>query len=191
MFRYITPYRTNTYGVSSLFCPRNLLIGRGGKQGPAMAKKAVEKTDGKKSEGVVVNQAEIDELEASPTFSANKLLSAHSMKPFFYFHFMGDSLEGFLGPQHNNRNINRTCSRIIETKTGVEEFFTNRQLAKVIKKYELEGKYVRVTYIGNEPTGWGHKRKCYKVEKFAVTDHEQMSVQSGAPGPRKTKGISK
>ena len=154
-----------------------------------MAKKAaLEKTDGERSGGVVVNQIEIKKLEASPTFSTSPgglLNSPRTMKPFFYFRDIGDNVEGFLGLQHDNRNINRASSQVIETADGVEEFFVNRQLSAVIRKYKLEGKYVRVTYIGTEPTGFGHARKCYKVEKFAVTDREQMSLQSGAPGTKK------
>ena len=156
-----------------------------------MAKNTVEKTDGKRSGGVLVNQAEINELEASPTFSTSSiglLSSPRTMKPFFYFRNIGDSVEGFLGLQHDNRNINRASSRVIETHDDIEEFFVNRQLSAVIRKYKLEGKYVRVTYIGTEPTGWGHARKCYKVEKFPVTDREQMSLQSGTPGTKAKKG---
>ncbi len=147
----------------------------------------LENGGGKRSGGVVVNQDEIKELQASATFSSRLLISPHTERPFFYFRNEGDSLEGFLGIQHSNTNIRRCASRIIETDSGTEEFFVNAKLAKLFKKYNLEGKYVRITFIGSEYTGFGHARKCYQVEKFAVTDREEMSLQSGAPGTRKTR----
>ena len=150
-------------------------------------KAALEQTGGKRSGGVIVNQDEINDLQASAIFASRLLISTHTSRPFFYFRREGDSLEGFLGLQHNNTNIRRCASRIIETDHGLEEFFVNRQLSALLKKYHLEGQYIRVTFIGSEPTGWGHKRKCYKVEKFPATDREKMSLQSGAPGTRKTR----
>ncbi len=154
-----------------------------------MAKKAaLENTGGKRSGGVILNQDEINDLQASPVFSSRLLISTHTSRPFFYFRKEGDSLEGFLGPQHNNTNIRRCASRIMETDYGAEEFFVNGKLSALLKKHDLEGKYIRITYIGNEFTGFGHARKCYQVEKFAVTDREQMSLRSGAPGTKTKRG---
>ncbi len=150
-----------------------------------MAKLDLAGTDGKRSGGIILNQGEIKDLRSSATFSSRLLISVHTSRPFFYFRQHGDSLEGFLGLQHNNTNIHRSASRIMQTDYGVEEFFVNQKLAKILKHFDLEGKYIRVTYIGDELTGYGHARKCYQVEKFAVTDRDQMSVQSGAPGTKK------
>ena len=152
-----------------------------------MAKTNLEKATPDSSGGVVINQDEIEELQGSPAFSSRLLISTHTSRPFFYFQQHGQSLEGFLGTQHSNTNIRRCASRVIETAHGIEEFFTNQKLAKLFKKYDLEGQHIRITYIGDEFTGYGHARKCYQVEKFAVTDREVMSLQSGAPGTRKTR----
>ncbi len=158
------------------------------KQGSGMAKRSFESTGDKKSGGVILNQGEIKELVASAVFSSRLLISTHTSRPFFYFRQHGDSLEGFLGLQHSNTNLRRCASRIMETDYGIEEFFVNQKLAKVFKQFDLEGKYIKITYIGDELTGFGHARKCYQVEKFAVTDREQMSLQSGKPGTRKKRG---
>ncbi len=152
-----------------------------------MLEKGLESTGGKRSGGVVLNQTEIKDLQASATFSSRLLISTHTSRPFFYFRQHGESLEGFLGPQHSNTNIRRSASRIMQTDYGMEEFFVNQKLAKLFQTYDLEGKYIRITYIGEESIGFGHARKCYQVEKFAVTDREQMSLQSGAPRTRKTR----
>ena len=152
------------------------------------AEQAVEKASSKRSGGVTVNQAEINDLETSPTYSGNLSRSKNTLKPFFYFRNIGDYVEGFLGPRFDNRDIRRASSRLIETDDDIEEFFTNRQLAATIKKHELEGKYVRITFIGTEATGWGHKRKCYKVQKFPVSDREKITTQTGTPGRNKKRG---
>lgn len=153
-----------------------------------MAKLDLETTGGKRSGGGIVNQDEIKELQASAIFSSRLLISTHTSRPFFYFRHQGDTLEGFLRRQHNNTNIRRSASRLIETDSGIEEFFVNQKLAKLFEKYDLEGKYIKITFIGVEFTGFGHARKCYQVEKFAVTDREQMSLQSGAPGTKTKRG---
>lgn len=147
----------------------------------------VDNGGGKRTGGVVVNQEEIKELQASGAFSSRLMISPRTERPFFYFRYHGESIEGFLGIRHTNTNIRRSASRIIETDHGTEEFFVNQKLAKLIKEYKLEGKYIRITYIGSEFTGFGHARKCYQVEKFAVTDREEKTLQSGAPGSKPTK----
>lgn len=132
----------------------------------------------RENSAICVNQDEIDALQKSPTFSSRLLVSTYIERPFFYFRHHGDSLEGFLGCKHSNASIHRSCSRVIDTATGPEEFFVNQKLARVIDKYELEGKYVRITYIGDEYTGFGHARKVYRVEKFPMTDRERITVQT-------------
>ena len=153
-----------------------------------MAKNILETATTERSGGVVVNQDEIETLLQSPAFSSRLLISPRTERPFFYFQRHGQSLSGFLGMQHSNTNLRRGRSRIIETDGGIEEFFVNEKLAKVFDKYNLEGEYIEITFIGSEFTGYGHARKCYQVEKFAVTDREKMSLQSGNPGTRKTRG---
>ena len=150
-----------------------------------MAKNDLENTDGKRSGGVVVNQDELTKFQGSGTYVSGLLRSTYTERPFFFFRNYGDSVEGVLCLQHNNTNIRRCPSRIMETEDGPVDFFVNRQLSALLKKHDLEGKYIRVTYVAQESTGWGHHRKVYQVEKFAVTDREQMSLRSGAPGTKK------
>ncbi len=140
----------------------------------------LEKTDKTSRAGVVVNQAEIKDLKNSPAFSSRLLISERTYKPFFYFRYHGHSIEGFLGLQFNNIALRRTRSRQIKTDSGNEEFFCNKKLAKIFNEYELEGKYVRITYIGDEYTGYGHARKIYQVERFPVTDRIQETHQTEA-----------
>ncbi len=130
--------------------------------------------------GVVINQAEIKELKNSPTFSSRLLISDRTYKPFFYFKYHGHALEGFLGPQFTNAGISRQRSRLIKTDSGEEEFFCNAKLAKLFDQFELEGKYIKITYVGDEYTGYGHARKVYQVERFPVTDRTQETHQTEA-----------
>ena len=153
----------------------------------AMAKKNVEKAATKRSGGVVINQAEIDSLRRSATFSSRLMISPRTERPFFYFRHHGDALEGFLGTSHNNTNIRRGISRIIETPDGTEEFFCNQKLAKAIKDFALEGKYIRIIYIGQEFTGYGHARKCYQLEELPVTSRARQTVKTGKPEKRQAK----
>lgn len=153
-----------------------------------MPKDELENTTGKRSGGVIVNQDEIDELQASATFSSSLLISTYTERPFFYFRNQGDSVEGVLGLQHCNTNIRRCPSRVIMTKTGPQDFFVNRQLSALLKKRRLEGKYIRVTYIGQERTGWGHRRKCYQVETFTTPESEKITRRTGTPGTKTKRG---
>lgn len=150
-----------------------------------MTKSTLEKRAGRLAKPLVLNQAEINELQKSGAFSSSLFISPRTERPFFYFKHHGESLEGFLGPQHTNTNIRRSASRIIETETGVEEFFVNQKLAKLFDKFNLEGKYIRITYIGQEFTGYGHARKCYKVEQMPVTDRNKSTFISEVPRAKK------
>ncbi len=136
---------------------------------------------------LILNKSEVDELRASGAFSSRLLISPRTERPFFYFQYHGDALEGFLGIQHTNTNIRRSASRLIETPDGVQEFFVNQKLAQLFRKYDCEGKYLRITYIGQEFTGFGHARKCYQVELLPVTSREKSTYRTEQPavqGPR-------
>ncbi len=158
-----------------------------------MGKPVFEKPLRQPGPGLVLNQVEIDELRRSPAFSSRLLISPRTERPFFYFRHHGDTLEGFLGIAHNNANIRRGVSRVIDTPHGIEEFFVNQKLALLFERYKLEGKYIRITYIGQEFTGFGHARKCYQVEQMPVTSRERKTVRSGTPGEstRATRGKGK
>ena len=126
----------------------------------------------------VLNQDEIKRLRNSDKFSSRLLISPRTGRPYFYFRYHGQQIEGFLGRSYDNAAIHRSKSYILETAHGLEEFFANQRLAKIIEKYALEGKYIRITYIGDERTGFGHARKIYQVEKLAVTDRELIITQT-------------
>ena len=153
-----------------------------------MAKTTLEKRWRTKDQPLVLNQAEIDELHRSPAFSSQLLISPRTERPFYYFKYHGQQLEGFLGHEHTNANIRRAQSRIIETPNdGIQEFFVNKSLARVFDKFQLEGKYIRITYIGQEFTGFGHARKCYQVEQMPVTSRDSGVFNSGKPREVATK----
>ncbi len=122
----------------------------------------------------VVNQTEIDELTSSPSFSSKLLISPRTNRPFFYFRYHGQVLQGFLcDVVFDNSGISRSRSFLIITDAGEkEEFFANQRLAKIIHQERLWGKYIEITYIGDERTGYGHARKIYQVVKVSgVTDN--------------------
>jgi len=122
----------------------------------------------------VVNQAEIDELLISPKFSSKLLISPRTNRAFFYFRYHGQTLSGFLMDRvWDNYALNRSRSFCIITDDNIkEEFFANQRLAQIIIKKELFGKYVEITYLGDERTGYGHARKIYQVVKVSgMTDN--------------------
>lgn len=122
----------------------------------------------------VVNQAEIEKLAKSPKFRSKLLISPRTNRPYFYFRYHGQVLQGFLGDVvFDNSGIQRSRSFLMITDDGHrEEFFANQRLAKIITHERLWGKYVEITYIGDEYTGYGHARKIYQVVKVSgVTDN--------------------
>jgi len=133
-----------------------------------------KKQSSQKIKREILNQAEIDELLISPKFSSKLLISPRTNRAFFYFRFHGQTLSGFLMDRvWDNYGINRSRSFCIITDNGTkEEFFANQRLARIILKNELFGKYVEITYIGDERTGFGHARKIYQVVKVSgITDN--------------------
>ncbi len=143
---------------------------------------ALERPDNnqpKKNKSVVVNQDQIDEIQKKPSFRSRLLISPRTGRPFFYFRYHGETLEGFLGHSYDCSYFNRGKSFDIQTDDGtIEEFFAGRYLQQIFERYELEGKYIVITYIGDEYTGFGHARKVYRVEKEAVTDRNALVTQT-------------
>ena len=143
---------------------------------------AFEKPDNNqttKIKPVVINQAQIDEIQKKPTFRSRLLISPRTGRPFFYFRYHGQEIEGFLGHSYDCSFFNRGRSFDIDTGGGViEEFFASRYLQQIFERHALEGKYIKITYIGDEYTGYGHARKVYQVEKFAVTDRNTLHTQT-------------
>jgi len=122
----------------------------------------------------IVNQAEITKLTQSEKFSSRLLISPRTGRPFYYFRYHGQTLGGFLMDRvWDNSALNRSRSFCIITDDGTkEEFFANQRLARIIHKENLWGKYIEITYIGDERTGYGHARKIYQVAKIGgITDN--------------------
>ena len=142
----------------------------------------LEKSDNnqtQKIKPIVINQDQLDEIQKKPSFRSRLLISPRTGRPFFYFRYHGENLQGFLGHSYDCSYFNRGKSFDIQTDDGtIEEFFAGRYLQRIFEKYELEGKYIIITYIGDEYTGYGHARKVYKVEKRAVTDRFTVHTQT-------------
>lgn len=137
-----------------------------------------------------VNPEEIDKLVRKPTFFNQPTTSTG--KEFFYFRKIGDSIEGYLGRSIDNSTINRTKSFVIDTINGLEEFFANRLLQRFLNK--LDGKYVKVVYIGDQKTQFGHRRKVYRVFAEAGSTWNQSVKYIGEtekPIPQNQKELEK
>jgi len=128
-----------------------------------------------------LNADELEKIQKSPKFSSRLLFSPRTHRPYFYFRFHGCSVEGFLGTSYDNRGVNRAKSYMIESPHGWEEFFANQHLQRLIEKHKLEGRYIKITYIGDEYTGWGHARKVYRVELLPVKQREYKAWKTGTP----------
>lgn len=132
-----------------------------------------------KINSTLVNQDHIRTIQAKRSYRSKLLISPRSGKPFFYFRYHGQELEGFLGRAYDCSFFNRGGSRIVDTIAGgVEEFFTGKYLSQLFEEHELEGKHIKITYIGDELTRYGHARKVYQVEKFATTDRHRKALQT-------------
>ena len=124
-----------------------------------------DKKDGAAKRFTEIKSEKIDKITKSPTFLHRPITSEG--KEFFYFRKIGDNIQGFLGRRIDNTVINRACSFIIETDHGPEEFFANKLLQQLL--FELNGEYVKIEYIGDQQTQYGHRRKVYRVYKAAGT----------------------
>jgi len=84
---------------------------------------------------------------------------------YHIFKRKGEFVEGILGlPVVNYR---RGTSYPLELQSGeIEEIVGNKLLHQLIRKGDLCGRMVRITYIGSEYTHAGHFRKIYRVFKI-------------------------
>lgn len=147
-------------------------------QGVLKLEKAGE-SQPQKIKSTIINQSHLATVQKSRSYRSKLLQSPRTGKPFFYFRYHGQSLEGFLGTSHDCAFFSRGSSRIIETIDGsTEEFFTGSYLAKLFEANKLEGKHIKITYVGDQLTNFGHARKVYQVEKFPTTDRRILKTQT-------------
>lgn len=126
-----------------------------------------EKMARKKKTFVAVNKRSVERIKKKPAF-----VPRHAPKvgaEIYRFRRPGQSIEGFLGGQVAYHQAQNTYLFVQADKDGYTllEIPGNQHLARTIKRYDLVGHYVKITYEGNLPTAHGHYRKIYTVEKLA------------------------
>ena len=99
---------------------------------------------------------------------------------FHIFKAKGEELTGRV-ISHAIVNIRRNSSYAIENEHGeVVEVFANKSLHKQLG--ECFGQVVRIVYIGQEQTNWGHAKKIYRVYKEDRQTKEQRMRKESQNG---------
>lgn len=94
---------------------------------------------------------------------------------FHRFRQIGETVEGKLG--FAIKNFLQATSYPLELESGeVIEIVGNRILHKLIRKGELCGQRVRITFVGREATSAGHYRKVYRA---FVSKQSEAAIMKG------------
>lgn len=89
-------------------------------------------------------------------------------QPLFFFRSIGQEISGLLFPPlRNNSTYHQQLLYPIETIPGDRSSVTfipgNKHLRRLIEKFELTGKVVRIVYVAKKHTRFGHYEKQYAI----------------------------
>ncbi|MFZ2146962.1 MAG: hypothetical protein WAV28_07060 [Sedimentisphaerales bacterium] len=126
----------------------------------------------------VLNEDEVKKHLSSDNFLSNETCGCPF--PIHTFRIIGDSVQGRLRPcNKRDRNDRARCAHIAFYSANGEEVTIAIRLTgilwKPINEHHLWGRWIRITYIGNERMRFGHCNimKIYRIEvdKGAITEN--------------------
>ncbi len=114
-----------------------------------------------KKDEVEIGKASVDRIVGKPTFEY-----FDQPQVGVRFHIFKEKREQLAGKlvSHSISNVRRNSSYAIQLDDGtVVEVFANKTLHKQLTDCFMQR--VRIVYIGQEHTNWGHAKKIYRVYK--------------------------
>ena len=125
-----------------------------------MGRKRIRDSNPRDTE-VEIGKAAVDRIVTKPTFEYFD--SPQVGARFHIFKQKGEELAGKI-ISHSITNVRRNSSYAMELDDGtVVEVFANKTLHKQLTDCFMQR--VRIVYVGQEHTNWGHAKKIYRVYK--------------------------